>query len=253
MSNHRLYQLVADRLMQRLDNNRYALGDRLPGERELAEEFEVSRVTVREALIALQANGRIEIKAGSGAYVTRPTVAAEGLPQSVSPLELTEARLLFESEAAALAARNISSETLDHLSTLADVVSNTHPDDARIALIADQDFHLTIASASNNVAVEHTIRALWRMRMELTHIRDAHASVCSDASALERGDEHKAILVALQSRDPDAARSAMQAHFKRLLKSLIDASEAQAVNEQRSKAAASRARFLDTHTQGIEA
>lgn len=253
MPTHRLYQVVAESLKQRFADGTYAPGERLPGERELADEFDVSRVTVREAQIALQALGLIEIKAGSGAYVSEKATANDDLPLTVSPLELTEARLLFESEAAALAARNISSETLEHLTGLVDVVSKSHPDDSDAALQADQEFHLAIASASNNAAVEHTIVSLWRMRTGLSHIREAHDSVCSDDAAMERGNEHQEIVNALASRDPEAARSAMRAHFKRLLKTLIDATEALAVEEQRVKAAENRTRFLDSHAHGVDA
>ena len=101
MAEKRLYHSVADEIMKLISDGSFPPGTRLPGERELAERFNVSRVTVREAEIALQALGYISIKTGSGVYVLDPTVkASSGLP-TVTAFELTEARLLFESEAAA--------------------------------------------------------------------------------------------------------------------------------------------------------
>ncbi|MEM1261432.1 MAG: FCD domain-containing protein [Pseudomonadota bacterium] len=241
----RLYESVAQHIKQRIANGIYRPGERLPGERELADELGVSRVTVREAEIALQAMGHIQIKAGSGAYVSEQPIGVIGLVPRVSALELTQARLLFESEAAALAARAIDSDTLARLKSLVEVMSEPHPDDAAVADNADREFHLSIAKASGNTAVHFTIESLWRMRNELPSVQEAHASVCSDETAKERGREHQAIFDALQRRDASAAREAMQKHFTRLLASMIDASEAQAVEALRVQAAASRQRFLD--------
>ncbi|MEL6868358.1 MAG: FadR/GntR family transcriptional regulator [Pseudomonadota bacterium] len=249
MPDYRLYQSVAETLKQRIFDGEYAPGDRLPGERELADEFNVSRVTVREAEIALQAMGIIQVKPGSGAYVApRIKRVSADLP-AISALELTEARLVFESEAAALAARVISDDMLQRLAALVHVMSDVHPDDDQASLAADREFHLTIAAATSNAAVQHTIETLWRMRMELPNVRRAHASVCSDDAATERGHEHRQILQALKDRDPTAARRAMQEHFKRLLTSMIDASEAEAVEALRLEANASRQRFLNSLSQ----
>lgn len=253
MADMRLYQSVAERLKKRIARGSYKPGDRLPGERELAEELNVSRVTIREAQIALQAMGHIRIKAGSGAYVNKD-VAPAGLDiPAVSALELTQARLLFESEAAALAARAVSDDDLARLEQLVEVMSESHPDNERVTQDADREFHLTIAAASGNAAVQHTIETLWRMRTELSAVREAHSSVCSERMAAERGREHSDILAALKQRDPVAARATMQNHFTRLLASMIDASEARAVEEQRIKAAASRQRFLDSTKQNKSA
>ena len=247
MADQRLYQSVAERIKKRIFDGVYSPGGRLPGERELAEELNVSRVTVREAEIALQAMGYIQIKTGSGAYVTeRPDEDQQDIP-SVNALELTEARLLFESEAAALAARAISDETLDRLEQLVSIMSAAKGDDA--SQDADREFHLTIAAASRNLAVQHTVETLWRMRTELPAVREVHAAVCAGETASERGQEHGEVLQALRNRDPAAARRAMQEHFTRLLTAMIDVTEAKAVEELRVKAAASRRRFLNSSSQ----
>ena len=244
MTDLRLYQSVADRLQRKILDGVYQPGDRLPGERELADEMGVSRVTVREAEIALQAMGYILVKPGSGAYVTEPASRHDADIPTVSALELTQARLLFESEAAALAARTISDITLDRLASLVTVMSQSHADGDDASLMADREFHLTIAGASGNVAVQYTIESLWRMRVELANVHDAHDAVCSEAMARERGREHQAIYDALKNRDSSAARTAMQQHFTRLLTSMIDSSEAKAVEALRVQAAASRQRYL---------
>ncbi|MBL4871626.1 MAG: FadR family transcriptional regulator, partial [Robiginitomaculum sp.] len=112
MADKRLYHKIANQILELIDSGVFPPGSRLPGERDLAKKFGVSRVSVREAEIALQARGRIEIKVGSGAYVLDGSdQQANGLPK-VGPFELTEARALFEAESAALAAPIISEKLL---------------------------------------------------------------------------------------------------------------------------------------------
>ena len=218
-------------------------GSRLPGERELAERFGVSRVTIREAEIALQAMGRVRIKTGSGVYVADGVGAAEEELPSVSAFELTEARSLFESEAAALAAPIISEELVERLEGLLQIMSQDGPSSDRRIEQADRDFHMTIASASGNQAITYVIKSLWRLRTELPQVRAAHESVGKHDGRI-RFEEHNAIVEALRNRDPAAARIAMRRHFNRLLEAMLDVTEERAMEELRRKSAQSRERFL---------
>ena len=242
MKDKRLYHTVADKILKLIDDGVFPPGSRLPGERELAERFGVSRVTVREAEIALQAVGRIRIKTGSGVYVLDAEEnGAEKLP-GVSAFELTEARSLIEGEAAALAATHVDDESLAKLAHYVDVMANTGPDD-EAGEDADREFHRMIAHASGNQAMSYVVETLWKMRNELAPVKEVYDSVCStDFGA--RGKEHSEILDALQARDPAAARSAMRKHFTRLLKSMLDVTEEQALEEARKRATESRQRFL---------
>ena len=245
MTNTRRYLLIAEKISQMIQEGLYPPGSRLPGERELAQELGVSRVTIREAEIALQAQGYLTIKTGSGVYVAdAPQGHAEKIPE-ISAYELTEARLLFESEAAALAARAISNETLDRLAALLDVIALDDPENQDAFKQADKEFHLTIAVASGNAAVQYSIENLWRLRRELKGVASVHDSVCSEETASERYNEHAAILAGLRNRDPSEARHAMQQHFRRLLQSMIDVTEEQALAELRRQAMESRQRYLD--------
>ena len=90
-SQDRLYRDIARRLMDRINDGSYPVGGRLPAEREISTEFNVSRPTVREAIIALEVQGIVEVRVGSGAYVRRQTAAAETPGFSVTAFELTEA------------------------------------------------------------------------------------------------------------------------------------------------------------------
>ena len=238
MTGKRLYHSVAEQIVTMIDDGIFPPNSRLPGERELAEQLSVSRVTVREAEIFLQAQGIIQVKTGSGAYVQNPSNHNGSVP-NVSAFELTEARTLFESEAAALAARDISDETL---SLLEGYLQKMRRSD-REAELADREFHRTIASASGNAAVRYVVEMLWRIRMESRQVREVYESVCHD-DAEARVAEHRLILDALRARDPAAARIAMREHFRRLTEAMLDVTEEQALEELRRKATESRERFL---------
>ncbi len=242
MSGKRLFHSVAEKISALIDEGTYPPGTRLPGERELAERFNVSRVTIREAEIALQAVGKIEIKTGSGVYVAEtPSGDAEALP-AVSAFELTEARALFESEAAALAAVNIDEAALEKLDELIEAMGTPGDDDASNE--ADRLFHLTIAEASGNKAIVHTVQTLWRMRAEIPQVKSAYDSVCVDDAAYRR-NEHLDVLKALKAGDPAAARQAMRRHFYRLIEAMLDATEARALQEVQERADRSRKRYLE--------
>ena len=241
MSEQRLYHTVANKLLELIDSGVFPPGSRLPGERELAKRFGVSRVSIREAEIALQAQGRVEIKVGSGVYVLdRSNLPVYGLPK-VGPFELTEARALFEGEAAALAAPMISDEDLARLEHLIEIMigkaqSDLTPEEA------DFEFHLTIARATNNHAILFVVDSLWKMRKEAAQLQNVYKTVCSKDNS-HRDDEHKIILDALRRRDSSAARTAMRDHFTRMIEALLIESEEQAFREVQRKADESRSRY----------
>ena len=244
MAEKRLYHTVANKILELIDSGVFPPGTRLPGERDLAEKFGVSRVAVREAEIALQAQGRLEIKVGSGAYVLDGSKSLlNGLPK-VGPFELTEARALFEAESAALAAPIITDETLEELENYISIMSgkisnNMTPDEA------DAAFHNTIARATNNHAIMFVIDSMWQMRTEAAQLQRVYKNVC-DKDSSHREDEHQAILDALKNRDSNAARVAMRAHFTRMIEALLEASEEEAYQEVKRKASESRSRYMLT-------
>lgn len=242
MKDRRLYHAVADKIVKFIDDGVFPVGTRLHGERELAEKFGVSRVTVREAEIALQAVGRVEIKTGSGVYVLDARSRSDDQLPLVSAFELTEARALIESEAAAVAAATMSENTHLKLDQQVQIMASAGPGSVE-GERADQEFHRLIASASGNGVIIYVIETMWKMRTELESVKEVYESVCSaDCGARDR--EHSQILDALRARDPAAARIAMRNHFARLLESMLDATEAQALQELRRKTTESRQRYL---------
>jgi len=240
-SPNRLYQDLARKLMEEISSGRYAVGSRLPAERELALQLDVSRPTVREAIIALEAQGWLEVRVGSGTYVVRPGGNNPGAKFDVSAIELTEARLLFEGEAAALAATQVTDADLQEITALVDQIAaeNLAPDGTEQA---DRAFHLAIARATRNSAVYNTIEQLWDLRANSLEAALLHEKART-ANIKPVVDEHTAILAALRTRDPAAARSAMRAHLSQVLESLLFATEERQIEAARASTQAQRDRY----------
>ena len=245
-SEKRLYRSVLEKLQSLIDAGEYRPGGRLPPERELAEKFSVSRPTIREAIIALEALGRVEVKVGSGVYVLESAMTSGQLDMTISAFELTEARALIEGEAAALAAALISEPQLDELRQTLDDMAAESEDGELVSELADQRFHRIISEATRNAMLIAVIDELWFVRDNSPSVYDAYQSICETDNS-ERQAEHREIYDALARRDPVRARAAMHEHFSRILNKLIAANEAEQVEAAREQASKSRERFSLSH------
>lgn len=242
MSNNRLYHKVAQAIINMMASGSFLAGTKLPSERALSEKFGVSRVVIREALISLESLGEIEIRAGSGIYVCEDSQAKGTIPTNVTPFELTQTRLLFEPECAALAATRITDDQLNELRRTIDKMAIS-PGNSSEGEEADKDFHFRIAKATGNVANVFFLEKLWRMRTEIEAVKKVYRAVCVE-DPTHRVQEHTLILDALIARDPLAARLAMRGHFERLFEALLDASERQAIEEAIQRSSAYREQYL---------
>ncbi|MET0374811.1 MAG: FadR/GntR family transcriptional regulator [Rhizorhabdus sp.] len=240
-TNDRLYQDLARSLIAELATGKYPVGSRLPAERELAAQFDVSRPTVREAIIALEVQGLVEVRIGSGAYVLRMPGKGDVPGFNITAFELTEARLLFEGEAAALAAAQITDEELAEIEGLVRAIARENLD-LKGTDKADRAFHLAIARATRNHAVLETIESLWNLRYNSPEAALLHEKART-ANVKPVVDEHTAVLAALRDRDPAAARAAMRTHLSEVLDSLLFATEEKAVEEARRAVQAKRDRY----------
>ncbi|MDJ0921864.1 MAG: FadR/GntR family transcriptional regulator [Henriciella sp.] len=243
VKSRRLYQQIADRISKSIAAEEYPIGSRLPAERELSETFNVSRPTIREAVIALELEGLVEVRTGSGVYViARPQTGQANMPElDIGPFELTEARKLFEGEAAALAAIQITDDQLDELESLIYAMEQENERGIE-GEIADRAFHVSIAQATQNSAVVATIEMLWSIRdtspMCVRMLQKARAKGVKPAIA-----EHWDILGALRARDPEGARKTMRRHLSRVIDGLLEATEVEAMQKARSEVELRRKRF----------
>lgn len=210
----RLYIKVAEQLSGLIAEGTIKPGERLPSERVLADKLGVSRPTIREAMIALELSGVIEIRTGSGIYATKKQPKQPQLDlgdKGVGPFEILEIRFIVESEACALAAARISKEQINDLKlAVAEMEEEEKRPDASEQ--ADWKFHKIIAEATQNSAITSIVDWLWRLRnqselstafMERLRSEGVHPSI----------DDHKKIILALEQRNPEKARAAMRNHI----------------------------------------
>jgi DNA-binding FadR family transcriptional regulator len=242
----RLYEQVAQDLAASIASGRYQVGDRLPSERDLAQTFGVSRPTVREAVIALELDGLVEVKMGSGVYVLAKGPAGGKAGQTdIGPFELLEARRAIEGEACGMAAVRITDETIAELRVLIEEMEDENARDVVMSEDADRRFHMLIAEATQNSAMIQAVRALWEARSRSPQHQFLSRRVRA-AGVKPRISEHAAILEALNMRDPAAARAAMRDHLTRVIDSLLEATETEALEEARARIDAQRMRYTAT-------
>src|SRR5215472_8566877 len=153
VDNRRLYRQIADQIAALIEKGEYGAGQRLPPERDLAKQLGVSRPSVREALIALEVEGYVEVRVGSGVYVlgAQPPARSTALPADSGPFELIRARWLIEGECAALAAKNATRAQVRAMEEALQAMARER-DRGVMQLASDRLFHMRIAEASGNSA-----------------------------------------------------------------------------------------------------
>jgi GntR family transcriptional repressor for pyruvate dehydrogenase complex len=210
----RLYQQVADQIRGLIQGGQLVPGARLPAERELAQQLGVSRPSLREALIALEIDGSVEIRMGSGIYVTAEPDRRQWQSGSMgeSPLELMQARATVEGAVILLAAARVTPDFLKSLRQVLDQM-RTEITESRKPLDLDRLFHLTIANQSGNSVLAHIVGDLFDERHSpmSAQIRTRFETPETWTSALA---EHEAIFAALEARNPLLAQTRMHAHLE---------------------------------------
>ena len=215
----RISSAVADQIRSAILERKITPGDKLPNERDLATRFGVSRVTVRDALRALEAAGLVEIRVGSsgGAFVRAPTTAVvqAGLSNmllfsSVEPDEIAEARLIFELGTVTLAVERATDEDIAELRALCDegasaLAAGTYDSELSRA------FHARLARAAQNHAVE-LMTASFAGPLSMHRVRERLPVDWSHERTVE---EHRRIVEAIADRDGPRARAAMTEHLLR--------------------------------------
>jgi GntR family transcriptional repressor for pyruvate dehydrogenase complex len=214
IDSRRLYQQIADQIRSLIQKGNYAAGARLPPERDLAQQLGVSRPSIREALIALEVEGSVEVRMGAGVYVSHaPERAAHATAaMGESPIELMQARSALEGSVIMLACARATPEALAAL--------HRSLEDMRLAIAQsrpplghDRQFHLLIAAMTGNSVLERLVGELYDERHSPI---SSQLSVRSESSQTwaEALKEHEAILKALESRDVLDAQNTMRTHLK---------------------------------------
>lgn len=220
----RLYRQIADQLRALIRRGEYEVGTRLPAERDLATRLGVSRPSVREALIALEVEGLVEVRPGSGIHVIarEPAASAPRLePNAFGPFEIIRARQVVEGELAALAAEHAGA---NQIAGLREALALMEADIARgdTPIRGDRLFHLRIAEAAENGPLLRTVTELFDERNSpLFEQMGQHFE--NDKSWRKAIAEHRAVVTAIAAHKPDVARRAMQLHLERSQARFADA------------------------------
>lgn len=219
----RIYRQITEQIIAMIASGELAPNARLPSERDLALRLGVSRPPVREALIALEVEGLVDVRMGSGVYVRQEAASRASTWKArkageIGPFELLAARRMVESTIAAEAARNATPEQLEAIQETVDAIRNDaqrydlrHP--------ADRLFHVRVAEASGNTALVLLTNVLWDLRDGSLHRRIEE--YFSTRELRDRSNQdHADILTAVRARDPRAAASLMRRHLTRVEREL---------------------------------
>lgn len=236
----KLYRRISDGILSRLAAGEFPVGSRLPTERKLADAYGVSRASVREAIVALEMIGVLELRKGSGIYVMSLGTNKEVEKLDIGAFELLEARRGIESEVAALAALRRTDGDLAELERLTSMMSDP---DIAVSERADRDFHFALASATGNRAMGSVVADLWAMRERCLLARTIHQRARGGGED-RRVVEHRAILTAIRARDADAARVAMRHHLEAVIEHLLEMTENEEFEEVRRRIASRRLHIL---------
>ncbi len=216
----KVFERVAEQIEKRILEGELRKGDRLPTERELAEQFQVSRTAVREAMKSLAQKGLIDMRPGRGTIVIDG--AREAMQNSISLMmklklgevggsdNLVEFRVILETEIAALAAaRATEKEILAMREAIRVMDENLNDADAFIN--ADNAFHEALAQATQNALILILINSIVHL------LSEQRKQIFETEGGPQRGQiHHRRILESVMRRDPEAARAAMRAHLQQV-------------------------------------
>ncbi len=217
VEHRRLYRQVADQLRALIDGGEFAPGARLPAERELAETFGISRPTLREALIALEVEGRIRIRIGSGIYVADPqptsSAAAQmhGL-QAEGPFEVLHARELIEATVASETALKATQQDLQDLRRILDAMT-VHDQGSADLMRLDREFHVAIAGVLGNSLLARVVGELYDQRIN-PYFKQLASHFQHCGSWVLAAAEHRQIFDCIASGDATGAGAAMRNHLQ---------------------------------------
>ena len=236
----RLYQQIADHIADLIRAGEYPAGCRLPPERDLARRLAVSRPTVREALIALEIAGLVEVRTGSGAYVCGPSAASpDGLRAALdaagpSAFELITARRLVEPAVAALAAQHATASDIVALTAALELFERRWGGTHHEKLDADRLFHTRLAESTRNAVVVAIVEELWRGMFGPIFAVLSERTQLTNRQSMTHQD-HRTILACVERRDAAGAQAAMLNHLVHVELTLLEADAAAAYANGRDR------------------
>jgi GntR family transcriptional repressor for pyruvate dehydrogenase complex len=217
----RITEEIVTQIRDHIANGELKAGDRLPSEREMAQQLGVSRPTVREALQVLEHTGFVEILQGSGTFIrdigkqtfTDPLQALiDGSDQRYG--DVYEFRAAIETWAVGMAAERRDHEGIKRLGQIIDQMKKRRAVGKSVDEL-DTEFHLAIARACRNTIYFHVAKTIFHLLTQVTRISHEELFL-SEQDQIKLLSDHEAIYKAVEAGDSKTARQLMQMHLKRV-------------------------------------
>lgn len=225
VKNQKVYEVVIEQIKEMIKSGKLKKGDKLPPERELVEELQVSRASIREALRSLEILGLIESRHGDGNFVKEnfddsliEPISLMFMLQESSPKDILELRMVLETETAMLAAKRISDDKINEIKAIIDKFKATT--DEKLNTELDVEFHHKIAQASKNLLLVNILSAT--SVLINAFISDARYKIIEKENNKEKlVKQHESIYEALLNRDASRAAQEMKRHLEFINKSIF--------------------------------
>jgi GntR family transcriptional repressor for pyruvate dehydrogenase complex len=218
IKNTKVYEQVVQQIKQMIIDGTLKKGDKLPSERELSEQLQVSRASIREAIKSLEVIGLLEARQGAGNYIKESfdqilfePMSMMFMLESRNPKEIVEIREALELEAVVLAAKNIDENELEEIRLLVEDIKNSG--DEEVTAVYDKRFHYTIAKASKNVLIVSVLNVISSL-IDVVIVGSRKKILSEQANKARLSKQHELIYTALMNKSSDEAYEAMKGHFK---------------------------------------
>lgn len=216
----KVYEEVIKQIQQMIMSGDLKSGQKLPSERDLADQLQVGRASIREAFRALQIIGLIEVKQGEGSYIRESfeeflfqPLSLLFIVQQSNPREIIELRRIIEVEAAFLAAERATEDEIYQLSlTINELMESDSLHDEKRSAVADQKFHYLIARASKNLLLLNILHVSSGL-IDNFIVEARERITTTEEKNTFLSNQHLSIFKAIRDRNPSLAKLAMKEHI----------------------------------------